>query len=201
MLSRLLFISSILMALFSNSGHAGPDHQCAPLSDKTLRILDKEESEKSLTIEGPKGPITLGRVMTVCAKNEGWLQPLVPSPGIVPVTEIEVIDAISNPDILLVDMRTQEWYIERTIPGAVNIPYTEVAMRLDELGCEKTESGWDCKNAVTMLGFCNGPVCPQSPSAMKAMIRDGFPAEKIMYYRGGMLDWDALGLTTVQGEL
>ncbi|GIR69462.1 MAG: hypothetical protein CM15mP74_07130 [Halieaceae bacterium] len=35
---------------------------------------------------------------------------------------------------------------------------------------------------------------------MRAMIRDGFPAEKIHYYRGGMLDWDALGLTTVEGD-
>ena len=34
---------------------------------------------------------------------------------------------------------------------------------------------------------------------MRAMIRDGFPAEKIHYYRG-MLDWDALGLTTVEGD-
>jgi hypothetical protein len=36
--------------------------------------------------------------------------------------------------------------------------------------------------------------------AMAAMTRDGFPATKIYYYRGGMLDWDALGLTTVKGE-
>jgi hypothetical protein len=53
---------------------------------------------------------------------------------------------------------------------------------------------------MNVVGFCNGPVCPQSPTAMRAMIRDGFPADKIYYYRGGMLDWDALGLTTVEGE-
>ncbi len=33
------------------------------------------------------------------------------------------------------------------------------------------------------------------------MIREGFPTDKIYYYRGGMLDWDALGLTTVEGSL
>ena len=43
----------------------------------------------------------------------------------------------------------------------------------------------------------NGPVCPM---AIKAMTRDGFPANKIYYYRGGMLDWDALGLTSVKDE-
>ncbi len=139
--------------------------------------------------------------MTHCAKNKGWLQALVPAPGVTPVTELDILDAIGNPDILLVDMRTPEWFIERTIPGAINIPYTEIAMRLDELGCQKVSGSMDCRKAKTILGFCNGPVCPQSPTAMVAMIREGFPAENILYYRGGMLDWDALGLTTVQGNL
>lgn len=182
----------------SGLANAGPDHACTPISDEALRIID---TEKSVEVQTNDGPVTITRVMTNCAKNKGWLQPLVPAPGIIPVAEMEVLEAIGNPDILLVDMRTQEWFIERTIPGAVNIPYTEIAMRLDELGCVKTADGFDCSDAVVVLGFCNGPVCPQSPSAMNAMIREGFPAENIMYYRGGMLDWDALGLTTVQGEL
>ena len=36
--------------------------------------------------------------------------------------------------------------------------------------------------------------------AIRAMTRDGFPADKIYDYRGGMLDWDALGLTSVKDE-
>ena len=73
-------------------------------------------------------------------------------------------------------------------------------MRMDERGCKKGASGGDGAGARNVVGFCNGPVCPQSPTAMRAMIRDGFPADKIYYYRGGMLDWDALGLTTVEGD-
>lgn len=191
-------ILAMLTIFASATALAGPDHACTPISDEALRIID---TEKAVEVQTAEGPVTITRVMTNCAKNKGWLQPLVPAPGIVPVTEMEVIEAISNPDILLVDMRTQEWFIERTIPGAINIPYTEIAMRLDELGCVKSNDTMDCSNAKVVLGFCNGPVCPQSPSAMNAMIREGFPAENIMYYRGGMLDWDALGLTTVQGDL
>lgn len=186
-------VLATLMFSLSAMSLAGPDHACKPLNDVNLRIIDKQTA---IEVDTPNGPITLTRHMTECAKNKGWLQPLIPAPGITPVAELEVIEAISDPDIMLVDMRTLEWYLERTIPGAVNIPYTEIAMRLDELGCVDG----DCSNAKTILGFCNGPVCPQSPTAMLAMIREGFPAEKIMYYRGGMLDWDALGLTTVQGE-
>jgi len=76
-------------------------------------------------------------------------------------------------------MRTVKWRAEATIPGLIHIPYTQVAGRLDELGCSKTDAGWDCVNAVKVVGFCNGPVCPQSPIAMKAMHREGFPADRI----------------------
>jgi len=168
------------------------------VSAEDLRIIGEDKVFVATLESGETVNIT--RQMTPCAKNKGWLQPLVPEPGIVPVTEIEVLNAINDDDFILVDMRTQEWFLDATIPGSVNIPYTEVAMRMDELGCSKGAEGWDCSSASKVLGFCNGPVCPQSPTAMRAMIRDGFPAEKIYYYRGGMLDWDALGLTTVEGD-
>jgi rhodanese-related sulfurtransferase len=51
-----------------------------------------------------------------------------------------------------------------------------------------------------VFAFCNGPVCPQSPGAIVAMTRDGFPADKIYYYRGGMLDWAALGFPVMKGD-
>ena len=165
---------------------------------ENLRIIGEDKSFVTTLPSGEE--ITITRQMTPCAKNKGWLQPLVPEPGIVPVTEIEVLNAINDSTFILVDMRTEDWFLDATIPGSVNIPYTEVAMRMDELGCSKGATGWDCTGAMNVMGFCNGPVCPQSPTAMRAMIRDGFPADKIYYYRGGMLDWDALGLTTVEGE-
>ena len=165
---------------------------------ENLRIVGEDTAFVATLPSGEE--ITITRQMTPCAKNKGWLQPLVPEPGIVPVPEIEVLNAIGDANTSLIDMRTQEWFIDATIPGAVNIPYTEVAMRMDELGCSRDNGVWVCSGAKNVVGFCNGPVCPQSPTAMMAMIRDGFPAEKISYYRGGMLDWDALGLTTVEGD-
>ncbi len=162
------------------------------------------EGKKEVVIQSSKGPITITRVMTPCAKNGGTLQPLIPVAGVVPVTESEIIEALGDKNALVVDMRDPNDRVKGTIPGSISIPYTEVAMRMDELGCKKLPDGnkqkWDCSKAKKVYGFCNGPVCPQSPSAMNAMVRDGFPASKIYYYRGGMLDWDALGLTTVKGE-
>lgn len=161
-----------------------------------LKIIGEETS---ITVETDNGPVEITRIMTPCAKNKGVLQPLIPAQGVNPVTEIEVLEALKDPEFTVVDMRTIEWRVKGSIPGSIHIPYTEVAVRLDELGCTKTGEKLDCTKAKKVVGFCNGPVCGQSPIAMRAMIREGFPAEKIYYYRGGMLDWDALGLTSVEG--
>jgi rhodanese-related sulfurtransferase len=116
------------------------------------------------------------------------------------VTEIEMLNAMNDRDAMLVDMREPEDRANGTIPGSHHIVYTEVAARMDELGCKKTAKGWDCAGAKKVFAFCNGPVCPQSPSAILAMTRDGFPASKIYYYRGGMLDWSALGFPVLKGD-
>ncbi|TYO90099.1 rhodanese-like domain-containing protein [Oceanicella actignis] len=161
--------------------------------------LDILKGVKSVVVQTEDGPVEITRVMTDCALNAGWLQPLVPVEGAHPATEIEVLEALNDPDWVVVDMRTIEWRVKATIPGSIHIPYTEVAQRLDELGCARAGQGWDCAKARHVVAFCNGPVCPQSPTALRAMAREGFPPERMHYYRGGMQDWLALGLTTVEG--
>lgn len=162
-----------------------------------LNILD---NQKNVVVRTEKGPIEIKRVMTACGKNGGSLQPLVPVAGVTPVGEIEILQALSDREALVVDMRETSDRVKGTIPGSVGIPYTEVAARMNELGCKKNGTAWQCDMAKKVYAFCNGPVCPQSPMAIKAMTRDGFPANKIYYYRGGMLDWDALGLTVAKDE-
>ena len=162
-----------------------------------LNIFD---NQKVIVVKTVKGPVEITRVMTAAAKNGGTLQPLVPVPGVHPVGEIEILEALSDRNALVVDMRDTNDRVKGTIPGSVGIPYTEVASRLNELGCKKNANQWNCTEAKKVYAFCNGPVCPQSPAAIRAMTRDGFPANKIYYYRGGMLDWDALGLTVVKDE-
>ena len=141
------------------------------------------------------------RQMTSCAKNKGWLQPLVPVEGVHPITEIELLQSMNDSDYILVDMRMVDHFADGTIPGAINIPYTMVAMNLDKLGCEKKADGkFSCESPKKVIAFCNGPVCPQSPDAMRASVREGFPADHFYYYRGGMLDWAALGFPIVEPD-
>lgn len=198
---RSSFLALALVALACL--HAGPaSAQSDAPAGKRLRLFSEDATDTSFTVQRKTGKIEISRVMTPCAKNEGWFQPLVPVAGVTPVGEAEILHALNDPQALVVDMRTAPEYLKATIPGSINMPYTEVATRMDELGCKRGGSGsqWDCSGARKLYAFCNGPVCPQSPIAIRAITRDGYPAAKIFYYRGGMLDWMALGLTTQPGE-
>ena len=114
----------------------------------------------------------------------GRLQPLEPVPGVRTVGELE-LQALVAQGARLVDSRVPGSFGGRTIPGATNIPHNQTADRRHEL------------NPVQMtVLFCNGPQCPQSPDALKALVDAGYPATALAYYRGGMHDWVSLAMPT-----
>lgn len=160
------------------------------------QLLSIIDDATEFVVDSPKGHFVITRVMTPCAKNMGWLQPMAPVAGVHTVGEIEILNALNDPDALVVDMRRHEDRVKGTIPGSISIPYTDVVKQMASFGCKKHGDAYDCRTAKKVYGFCNGPVCPQSPLAITAMVKQGFPPDKIYYYRGGMLDWEALGLTT-----
>ena len=127
------------------------------------------------------------------------IQPHSPADGVTTIGELELLDALRDPDVTVMDSRTPEWFAGGSIPGAVNVPYTVVLDRLADFGCEADFDGWDCTNAQHVVLFCNGSWCGQSPTAIRNMIEAGYPADRISYYRGGMQAWRLLGLT-VTGE-
>ena len=42
--------------------------------------------------------------------------------------------------------------------------------------------------------FCNGPQCTATVQAIEGLLAAGCPAERLLYYRGGIHDWMTLGL-------
>lgn len=131
---------------------------------------------------------------------------------------------------VMIDARTPSWHKKGTIPGSINVPFTvfekgtddpEMAEVLEKLGAverddvnpviraieklgfldgdQKTDE-WDFSHAKEVLLWCNGPWCGQSPRAIRALIKAGYPAEKLYWYRGGMQMWQSLGLTTIVPE-
>ena len=127
------------------------------------------------------------------------IQPMTPAEGVTTIGELELMDMLKDPEVVVMDSRTPSWFEGGSIPGAVNVPYTQVIDHLGELGCEPDFDGWECENPKRVALFCNGNWCGQSPTAIRNMIEVGYPADRIYYYRGGMHAWRMLGLT-VTGE-
>jgi len=131
---------------------------------------------------------------------------------------------------VLIDARTPAWWKRGTIPGSINIPFTVFSLDKDDPklrevmdilgvrrrnevggftrllektglldGDEKTDD-WDFSRAKTLVLWCNGMWCGQSPRAIRGLLRLGYPAKKLRYYRGGMQAWQSLGLTVVEPE-
>lgn len=130
--------------------------------------------------------------------------------------------------ILVVDSRTPDWVEKGTIPGAKNLPWTALepkqgattdgiikimgeefgvklaegkdALDVDEaVAAGDTSEVFDFSGAKTLVMFCNGMWCGQSPTNIMQLLKMGYPAEKIKWYRGGMQDWSVLGFNTVKG--
>ena len=113
-------------------------------------------------------------------------------------------------DIIVIDSRTPDWVARGTIPTAMNVPWTnlnpakgatplEIADILETtFNVTESEGLFDFSQCRTAVMFCNGMWCGQSPNNIKNLLRLGYPAHKIKWYRGGMQDWEILGLTTVQ---
>lgn len=166
----------------------------------------------SVTVETTDGPATIVRNPDPEARLEGdWartsracppfcIQPITPAEGVRPIGELELLDMLADPDAVVIDSRTPDWFAGGSIPGAINMPWDRMAEKLDTLGCELEFEGFACGEAVPEIAlFCNGAWCGQSPTAIRRIIAAGYPAEKISYYRGGMQAWRMLGLT-VTGE-
>jgi len=132
-----------------------------------------------------------------------------------------------NNGILVIDSRTPDWSSKGTIPGAKNIPWTKLnpksgattegimkvmseqfgvkrAKNIDTFDVDEaivggnTSGVFDFNNAKTLVLFCNGMWCGQSPNNIKTLLKFGYPADKIKWYRGGMQAWSILGLSTAK---
>ena len=99
-----------------------------------------------------------------------------------------------------------------TIPGAINLPWTKLnpakgadpvsilEIMEEQFGVTESEGLLNFSKAKTLVMFCNGMWCGQSPNNIKNLLKFGYPAHKIKWYRGGMQDWEILGLSTVPGK-
>lgn len=140
---------------------------------------------------------------------EFCIHPMQVAAGVDTLGELELLDfmtrQVKSGSGLVIDARLPAFHKTETIPTSINIPFTvikednpHIDKILIALGAKTASAGrWDFQQAKTLALWCNGPWCDQSPRAIRALLRLGYPAAKLKYYRGGMQEWKLLGLTTV----
>ncbi len=145
------------------------------------------------------------------------VQPMQAAEGVATIGELEMLDYLKrlgagDQQVLVIDSRTADQVARGTIPGAVNIPWSQLSDSvggadpftvkdlLSRFGVQEWEGIWDFSQAKTLVLFCNGAWCGQSPLNIRALVKYGYPPARLKWYRGGLQMWETLGLTTVRGD-
>ena len=103
---------------------------------------------------------------------------------------------------LLIDSRAPSARALGFLPTSANMPQALVTPDnplLPEifaaLGARSLLGAYNFSDAMTLVVYDAGPTTLDAHNLINAMIAEGYPAEKIKYYRGGMQVWSTLGLT------
>ncbi len=171
---------------------------------KTVRIQRNQDSKNTVN---PDYALTSRNCPPFC------IRPIKLAPGIETIGELEMLDYLVKAgdaanNILVIDSRTPDWVAKGTIPGSISIPWTLLktdtsdpltiaGIMTETFGAQQLDELWDYSQAKTLVMFCNGMWCGQSPRNIMTLTKFGYPPHKIKWYRGGMQNWEALGLTTV----
>lgn len=191
---------------------------CLATTASAQSFIKKDVTEFTVTLNGET--CTIGRNQnkdntvhpSYSTTARGMPQPINLGRGIQTLGELELIDYMKKAEgddtITIVDTRTEGWHHNLRIPCTVNVPYTQlnddkdiaIFALLDNFGVDENDDGTlNFDNAKTIVGYCNGFWCGQTPGmfvkAKYSLINLGYPAEKLKYYRGGMQAWTALGMS------
>lgn len=92
----------------------------------------------------------------------------------------EVLQRLSDDQIILLDVRPAEEYEASHLPQARSIPVTELEARLWELPVDRE-----------IVAYCRGPYCVFADEAVALLHAHGYHAYRL---EEGLPDWRALGL-------
>ena len=197
----------LLFLVFSTSFAVDNDYSVKIAPDKP----SVEVTHQGISIEVKRIQDTNHKLIDDFAKTSRpcppfCIHPMLAAPEVETIGEIELLDFLTTKvkkgNGLLIDARMPKFFNSETIPGSINIPFilfTGDNSReiINLLGVKKAGDNFDFSNAKELALFCNGPWCDQSPRAIKALVKAGYPASKLKYYRGGMQLWKIFSLTTI----
>ena len=138
------------------------------------------------------------------------IQPTKVDKRVANIGELELLSfintKISSHKGILIDTRLKSWFELETIPSSINLPFSvvedankkKIGMIFRILGMKiKSDNSWDFSNAKELAIFDNGAWCAQASHFVPNMLKHGYPADKILYYRAGLQGWKLVGLTTL----
>jgi ArsR family transcriptional regulator len=102
-----------------------------------------------------------------------------------PVSRDELLERTRQGLVTVLDVRPADEFAASHLPGAVNIPMSELEERLAELDPEHE-----------IVAYCRGPYCILSFEAVTALRAKGF---KVRRLRDGLPEWKAAGLPLERG--
>ncbi len=100
-----------------------------------------------------------------------------------PISATELIQRLSEGNIMLLDVRPAEEYAAGHLPDAISIPVSDLHVRLSELAKEKE-----------IVAYCRGPYCVFADEALTVLRANGYQARRL---EQGVPEWRALGLPVV----
>lgn len=95
------------------------------------------------------------------------------------ITAAELAARLNNHEVILLDVRPAIEYETAHLPGAVSMPWDEVAQRLDELPEDKT-----------IVAYCRGPYCVYADEALSQLAAEGWAVARL---EEGVAEWQQAG--------
>jgi len=97
-----------------------------------------------------------------------------------PIPRAELLSRVRDGLVTVLDVRPPEEYAAGHVPGAVNIPLSELEQRLEELGKDQE-----------IVAYCRGPHCVLAFDAVARLREKGLKARRL---EDGYPEWQAEGL-------
>ena len=104
-----------------------------------------------------------------------------------PVSRDELAARMNDGLVTIIDVRPADEYALGHLPGAINVPLSELERFLPELQTNRE-----------IVAYCRGPWCVMSFEAVAELRKRGFKARRL---EDGLPEWKAAGLTVEQDPL
>ena len=193
--------SALLASLICS---AGPGIAVAQDAAASFRYDGRDLSIRQSATVDPASIVPFLRREEGC--DDPCVAPLSAGDGIATVDELTVLGflrgAVARGDGLLIDARSPDRRSQGAIPASVNVPVTLLGTDnpyrveiLLALGAREMEGAFNFADALPLTIYDDGPATFDAPRMIATLADLGYPVDRLSYYRGGLRDWAALGLT------